>query len=213
VEAWAIVSTRSTRFPIELAAIVREFHHVQEEHRRARPESRVRRHLHSRLEELEERFERLLEEWVADEETRAAWRAHLYQGAPRPAESAPERPLTFRGRSEAGSVVEIRKRPDGSYDVEVDGALVERIEGGLDFAGGTAPPVFRLDGSEFRETFSASPAALEALRDSLAGDAAHPPWDQAAELVADGLVDRDFGLTERGRRALAAAARRFAWSS
>jgi len=55
-------------------------------------------------------------------------------------------------------------------------------------------------GAQFREVFDAVPAALRALRDFRAsgGD---PPWGHAAALLAEGLIDVDFGLSARGRRA------------
>jgi hypothetical protein len=63
------------------------------------------------------------------------------------------------------------------------------------------PASFRLDGTEFREQLQVSRTALAALRNlsALGGD---PPSKHASSLLADGLVDVDFGLTERGRRAL-----------
>ena len=187
----------------ELEALVAEYHHLLEEHRRASAEGRVRRHMEARLHELGLRFDRLVAEWAPDEDLQAAWRTHLHKGAPAPAEPAPARPLVFRGAAETGSVVEIRDRPDGDYDVAVDGTLVERVEAELDFSGSEAPHVFSLDGVVFRETFSASGAALEALAEFVAERAPQPPWPFAAELRADGLIDRNFGLTPRGRRALA----------
>jgi len=51
--------------------------------------------------------------------------------------------------------------------------------------------------------FEGGSADLRALRDfpAAGGD---PPREQAAALLADGLIDVDFALTARGRRALAA---------
>lgn len=187
----------------ELEAIVREVHHVREEHRRAHAESGTRRRLGERLLEVEGDFERLLGAWVADEETRAAWRMHLYQGAPEPSEPVPKPPLVFRGRSGSGSVVEVRERPGGDYWVEVDGCPVERIEAEVDFSSTYVPHTFALDSIVFRETFSVSREALAALSEFAAEREPRPPWPHAAELAADGLVDRYFGLTARGRRALA----------
>jgi hypothetical protein len=63
-----------------------------------------------------------------------------------------------------------------------------------------------LNGNEFIEPFSASPEALRVLAEFSEGEAAWPPWDHAAELLADGLIDTNFALTPRGRRALAAQA-------
>lgn len=158
------------------------------------------------MRELELRFEQLLDEGAPDEELREAWRAHLHRGAPAPALPAAARPLVFRGRAETtGSVVEISKRTDGDYDVEVDGAVVERVAAELDFSGRATPRTFVLDRLVFQETFSASEPALEALDEFVAERAPQPPWRFAAELRADGLIDGHFGLTPRGHRALRAA--------
>ena len=66
------------------------------------------------------------------------------------------------------------------------------------------PSTLHVDGFEFRETFSASPDALQAL-DAFLADGGSPPWEHATELLADGLIDTHFDLTPRGRRALATA--------
>ena len=189
----------------ELEALVGEYRHLLQEHRRAGAESRVRRHLDTRLHELELRFAQLLDKRAPDEELRTAWQAHLHHGAPEPAQPAAKRPLVFRGRAQTNSVVEVRERADGDYDVVVDGHLVERVEGAGDFLGTAAACTFTLDGLVFREVFSVSEPALEALGEFVAEHEPHPPWRFAAELAADGLINRDFGLTPRGHRALAAA--------
>lgn len=106
------------------------------------------------------------------------------------------------GRAETGSVVEIRERTDGDCDVEVDGAVVERVEAKLDFSGREAPRAFVLDGLVFQETSPASEPALEALDEFVAERAQRPPWRFAVELGADGLIDGHFGLTPRDQRAL-----------
>ena len=191
----------------ELEAIVGEYHHLREEHRRAQAAGRVRRHMETRLRQLETRFERILDNWAPDEELRASWHAHLHRDAPEPAQPTSPRPLVFRGRAETGSVVEIRERADGDYDVDVDGRLVERVEGKLDFSGKDRASTFTLGDLVYREVFSASRPALEALDEFVAGRAPRPPWRSAPELVADGLVDRHVGLTPRGHRALARASR------
>jgi hypothetical protein len=54
-----------------------------------------------------------------------------------------------------------------------------------------------------RETFAASPRSFAALREFVSAGAGEPPWDHAPDLLRDGLVDPDFSLTARGRRALA----------
>ncbi len=178
-----------------LEEIVREYHHLQEEHRRAGPEGTARRRLETRLEELEQRFEHRLLEELGSEDERVAWRARLHHGAGAPL-VAPSAPLVFEGRSAAGSTVEIRERPDGDYDVEIDGAPVERLSGPIDFH-------VYVDGDRrFREVFDVPGATLEAFAAWVAGPAGEPPWEHLHELLGAGLVDRHFGLTERGRRAL-----------
>jgi hypothetical protein len=152
---------------------------------------------------VRERFDRLLEEWVPDEEVRQAWRDYLHHRRPEPDEPAAIRPLLFRGVSEvSGSVAEIRRKKGEELEVAVDGSLVERIVAEKDFAVVGPPVRFRLNDNEFAETFSASPEALGALADFVEVGG-RPPWEQASELLADGLIDVHFALTPRGRRALA----------
>ena len=202
------MATRTALSRRELELLVAEFRHVRSEHERAGPGGSVRRHLHTRLLHLSERLDRLLEEWVPGEEVREAWRACLHDGAPAPAEPRESPPaLVFKGRSEAGAVAEVRERPDGDYDVVVDGGLLERVALGGDlYEAGT----LRLDGLDLKvqEVFGASHAALEAAEAFFAGEGGPPPWGHARELVADGIVDTTFALTPRGRRALARRRRR-----
>lgn len=184
----------------ELESLVHTYNHLRNENKRAAPESSVRRHIEGRMLAVRERFERLLSEWVSDEELQHTWQAHLENRGPAPAEPTAVQPLLFRGVSDAGSIAEIRGSGE-ELEVRVDGALIERIAGEKDFAV-TGPPVhFRLNGTEFRETFAASPEALEALAASLDGSSP-PPWEHSAELLADGLIDAHFALKPRGRRAL-----------
>jgi hypothetical protein len=186
----------------ELEALVREGHHLREEHRRAHAGSRARRLLRKRLLDCERRFERLLEEWVPDERVRRAWREHFFEGGPEPDEPERRAPLVYRGRSSTGTVVELREVGPRECLVEVDGSPVKRIELDHVFADTHAPVTFVLDGVELTEAFDVSPRALAALRAFVDGRRPDPPWRYAAELVADGLVDRSFALTPRGRRAL-----------
>lgn len=62
---------------------------------------------------------------------------------------------------------------------------------------------WRLNGTEVEEVFGVSPEALQALA-AFAERGGEPPWEHAAELLADGLIDVHFELTPRGKRALAA---------
>jgi hypothetical protein len=58
------------------------------------------------------------------------------------------------------------------------------------------------DGREFREIFEAGGEALDALAGWVHEPRGEPPWEHLHTLLDDGLVDRHFGLTRRGRRAL-----------
>ncbi len=70
----------------------------------------------------------------------------------------------FKGRSGDGSVLEVRRDRSGELVVEVDGQVVERLEGhGVSITENHAA-VFWLDGTEFREVFDANRSALGALR-------------------------------------------------
>jgi hypothetical protein len=183
----------------ELDALVDTSNHLRNEHKRARPESSARRRIEERQLSLRERFERVLAELVPDPGLRDAWLAHLENRGPRPDEPEPTRPLVFRGRSGAGSVAEIRRHGD-ELDAFIDGALEERLDPGETFESGR----YRFGRGEFFEIFEASDAALDALA-AYRDDPGVPPWDFAAELIADGLVDAHFALTPRGRRALESA--------
>jgi plasmid stabilization system protein ParE len=185
----------------ELEALARHYHHLQNEHKRKRPEGAVRRQIENRLVQTRERFDRLLEEWVPDRELREAWRQYLHNRAPQPDGPPAVQPLVFQGVSDAGSLVEIRGKGD-ELEVKVDGTPVERVVAEKDFAVDRPVVRFRLNHSEAEETFSASLDALRALADFL-DDGGTPPWQHASELLADGLIDVHFDLTTRGRRALA----------
>jgi hypothetical protein len=84
----------------------------------------------------------------------------------------------------------------------IDGSLVERIVAKKDFEPTQRPVRFSIDGFEFDESFAASPEALQALA-AFREEGGEPPWEHAAELRAEGLVNVHFDLTPRGRRALA----------
>jgi hypothetical protein len=185
-----------------LEALARDYHHLQNEHKRAAPESGTRRRLGDRLLLVRERFDQLLTEWVPEAELQDAWREHL-----RNREAAPEgppaiRPLLFLGRSEAGAVAEIRGKQEDELEVVIDGTPAVRIAWDKGLATTVPPARFRLDRTDFEEIFSAPDDALDALADYLdTGES--PPWEHAPELMADGLIDPHAALTPRGRRALA----------
>lgn len=184
-----------------LEALVRHYHHLQNEHQRAAPESSARRKLGERLLDVQERFDRVLAEWVPEEDLAFEWRQHLHYRAPEPSGPPPLRPLVFRGRSEVGSVVEIRVQQEGELEVVLDGSLVERLL--VDDPQSVSS--YRFNGTEFAETFTAPDVALQALADFVE-QGESPPWEHAESLLADGLVDVHFALTPRGRRALASSA-------
>jgi hypothetical protein len=87
----------------ELLELAAELRHLRGEHLRAGVQSRVRRHLETRILELTFHMDRRLEALVGDEEDRAAWRHHAHGGP------APERPAagTARrsGEARAGTVI------------------------------------------------------------------------------------------------------------
>lgn len=186
-----------------LDALARHYHHLQNEHKRAAPESGIRRRIEEQLLEVREQFERVLVEWVPEAELQQAWREYLHNRAPEPPGPPAIRPLVFCGISDAGSVAEIRRKQGEELEVQVDGAPVESIVGEKDYAGVELHARFRLDPMEFVETWSTSADALQALEDFLAEEGGSPPWEHAAELLADGLIDTHFAVTPRGRRALA----------
>lgn len=188
----------------ELEGLVAEYRRAREEHRRTETGSRVRRHADVRLAEIASRFERLLEEAVMDGAEQERWRAHLYQGAPEPAEPTAPPPLRFCGRSEAGSVLEIRDRSDGALDVLVDGSRAERLDTADELLATRPGLTFHLEGTAYAETFAAPQEALDALR-AMAGSGDPAPRGFAQALLLDGLIDRNFGLTARGSRALGLA--------
>lgn len=184
----------------ELEELVRSYRHLRDEHRRARAEGHTRRRLEQELERVHERFEHLLAA-VPDDKCKRAWREHLHHDAQEPAEPRAVSALVFCGRSVAGSELEIRQRLAGELDVVIDGTEIERLAT-ADELDSTLPGLtFKLDDTEFRETFRTSRAARAALR--VAVEEGTPlPAHLDRELLLDGLVDRNLSLTPRGRRAL-----------
>lgn len=185
----------------ELERVAREYRRVREEHRRARRGGHTRRHLGARLERLGARFEHLLAEAEIEQPARRRWRDHLRHGGVEPEGPMGTVPLLFRGRSDAGSELRLLAREDGGIDALVDGATVERLDSAEELTATMPGLSFRLEGVAFGETFLASPTARAGLRESLESGA---PLERSfvGELLADGIVDRELGVTARGRRAL-----------
>jgi protein required for attachment to host cells len=149
-----------------------------------------------------QRFERLLSQWVNDEELRERWRCHLHEGAPAPGEPLFTPPPLFKGLTPSNAAIELRRASDGGYDIILDGAHAghETVPWHLD--PDTAEPVLIGDHS-CREVFDAPAQAIDELEAFLPTSGATPPWRWARELMEDGLIDADFALTPRGRRCLA----------
>jgi predicted RNase H-like HicB family nuclease len=196
--------TASSTLPIreELDALVRNYHHLQRVHQEEPQGSSARRRVEKRLEDVRERLDRVLEEWVHDE-VREEWRAYLDRHASTPSEPEAIDIVVFRGVAEAsGSVAIVRRGPD-AYWVEIDGVVTDRVVADKDLSPTVPPLRFRVDGFEFDETFEASEEAIDAVATFLAEESEPPPQEQASELLADGLIDVHFAATPRGRRALA----------
>lgn len=196
---------RTARVPVgeELNALARHYHHLQVEHQNARPESSVRRRIEAKLLGVRERFDRVLEEFVPDEELRTRWRAYLDHHAPLPDEPGVIDPRVFFGRSEvSGTVIDVRRSHD-AHEIWADGVLTDRVDADKDFAVAEPRLRYRWNDDDFEEIFAASEEGMRLLADFLATSDASPPWDHASELLADGLIDVHFDLTPRGHRALA----------
>jgi hypothetical protein len=186
----------------ELAALVHHYHHLHNDLVHEKPEGSTHRELEDKLLDVRERFDRLLDEWVPDEELREQWREYIHNRRPEPEEPAGIEPLAFQGVDEAGSVVQVRGQAD-EYQVWVDGSLQDRIAARKDLSVDTPVLHFRWDRKEIAETFNASEDALNALAAYRGEQDASPPWEYASELLADGLIDVHFDLTPRGKRATA----------
>ena len=190
--------------PFEPVALLRglgdEYRHVEQEHRRE-PASRgaTRHRLAEQMRELDDRFERALAAWAPDESLRTSWREFLHGRAPAPDAPRIASPPTFKGKTDAGTIVEIRGATDG-YDILVDGARSDHSAVPWHLDPEVRGPV-RIGEHMCEETFDAPPDAIAALTAFLAG-AAGPPHAWARELFEDGLIDPEFALTPRGRRCL-----------
>jgi len=193
-----MIRTESPASHSQLEELVHQYHHLRNDHHQTSSEA-VRRRLLARLRELGSRFEQLISHLIPDAAERQAWRQRLFHAAPAPgSQSRAVYPaLVFRGRSELGSTAEVREHPEGNYRVHIDGALIERTA--WDLAG----PPFIIGRMEYRELFEVSGAALQALRLYISDPRGAPPWEYSRELIEEHLVDLNFALLPRGRRALA----------
>lgn len=181
----------------EMRDIADEFRHMRSEHAREGERGSWRRRQAAQLQDMEKRFEALLDRWVHSDDEREQWLVYLRQGgeAPMPPSRLP--PLVFKGRSDFGSVVEIREMPDDHCDIIMDGHVTTRMPSGW-----RPGRVFRIEGNEFSEVTDAPAEALEALRAHVAKPEGSPPWQWAPALLEEGLIDVNFAVTERGRQLL-----------
>lgn len=186
----------------ELEVLAREYHHLQSEHERTKPESSTRRRIEDKLLAVRDRFDRVLDELVDDEELRRQWRDYLRHKADPPTGPEPIASVLFKGTaSDTGSVAEIRGRKGEELKVFVDGSLVERVPARTPFDWGGSPARYRMNSTEFVETFDAPQEGLDALSAFL-DEGGSPPWEHTRELLADGIIDTHWALTPRGQRAL-----------
>ena len=176
-----------------------EYRHVENQHAREPAHSTYRRRLARQMDDLAVHFERLLDEWVDDEGLRRRWRAYLRGRDAAPDEPTIPVPPLFRGRNDAGALVEVIPRGDG-HDIVVDGALHDRDSLPWELDPDMREPIWVGDMS-CEEVFVVPEEAVRALADFTAGRAP-PPWRWVRALVEDGLVDLHFAVTPRGARRL-----------
>jgi protein required for attachment to host cells len=195
------MTTKLAIEPIELLRTLGDrYRHVEQDHQRQPPRGATRHRIEAEMHNIHDQFERLLAEWVGTDELRTRWREFLQgRAAPPDAPRLPAPPL-FKGRTDAGAVVEVRPVPDG-YDVISDGVRLDHNNVPWVLEPDMRGPV-RIGDQTCDEVFDAPDDAVRALAEFLAGHAA-PPWRWARELVEDGLIDTEFALTPRGERCLA----------
>jgi hypothetical protein len=104
-----------------------------------------------------------------------AWRDFLHHRGGEPSGPPANGLVVFKGRSEAGSSSRLGATPRGELVVEVDGQLVEWLDGPTIPISQGRPAVLRLDGTEFREEFDAEWGALRSFRAS----GSDPSWEHA----------------------------------
>jgi protein required for attachment to host cells len=176
-----------------------EHHHVEQEHRRLPARSATRRRLAGKLHDLHDHFEHLLGQWVTEPGLRERWREFLRGGGTAPDAPRLRPPPLFKGRTDAGAVVELRPASAG-YALFIDGARVDHDETPWHLEPDMRGRV-QIGDHACDESFDASQAAVRSLGEFLSGRAS-PPWQWARELIEDGLIDTELALTPRGRRCL-----------
>lgn len=190
-------------FPYDdLQSLLSETRHRQSEPSRSGVVSAWRRHQDTHLESLRERFETLAERWLDDDERRA-WLQALHHDAPTPEVPQTELPPVFKGRTESGALVLVRPRsgdPNADFELVIDGDVVERMPGPITGLQGTRWQMAQNEAVE--ETFECPDEALDALEDFRNQTGGSPPWQWAQTLRREGLIDRNFSMTARGRRLL-----------
>ncbi len=183
-----------------LRQLATDFHHHKQENReKAGRHSQQRRRHEKDLGELQADFESMLTRWVLDESEREAWRSHFYHFKPAPPGPDLEQPPLFKGRNAGGGQAEIRSAPGPAYEIIVDGKAVRRTS---ESPGLTGRRIRRLhvEETEFEEVYDAPEEAQAPLADFYDGPRDGAPWEYSHSLFSDGLIDANFGLTERGRR-------------
>jgi hypothetical protein len=184
----------------ELEALAHAYHLVEAELGRLEAADPQRRELEEELLRIHERFERVLEDSVRDDGLGDRWHAHLHLRAAVPDEPSPADTVVFRGASDTGSVVEVRRHGD-TLEVRVDGEPAEGLADPEELRTRRPGLTVRVGDTEFHETFEASAPAVHALAEYVE-TRGKPPWEHTAELLEDGLVDPGFEITPRGRRAI-----------
>jgi len=89
----------------------------------------------------------------------------------------------------------------GEWEYIVDGALTAHHPPGWRHGG---PGRLQFVDQSFEEVLEAPTDAVDSLRAHVADPSGDPPWEWAASLFEDGLIDIHFSLTDRGRRLLGA---------
>jgi protein required for attachment to host cells len=186
--------------PIDLLRTLGDhYRHVEQAHQRQPPHSATRRKIATEMHDIQDHFERLLIEWVADEGLRARWREFLHGRTTAPKTQRLPPPPLFKGRTDAGAVIEIRPASDG-YDLLVDGARVDHSNVPWHLDPDMRGPV-QIGDHACEEAFDAPDSAVRALAAFRADHAAFP-WQWARDLLKDGLIDLDLAITSRGKRCL-----------